>query len=197
MKKAIFTVAAMGCAFSSQAAVFHYASFMTAGQEVHLPASDAFGSSGFSIDTTTGRLFGSFTAVNLENGPGSVTDYHMHLGNFGVAGPVRLWNNQPGNIVQTTTSTWVVSFDLLLTQRSGSTGVLFDFDGDNSGGIDSDDVNTLIGHLNAQGMYTNVHTTFSAPGEIRGQIVRAPVPEPATVAALGLGALALIRRRRK
>jgi hypothetical protein len=40
--------------------------------------------------------------------------------------------------------------------------------------------------------YINIHSTFATGGEIRGQVV----PEPASLALLGLGGLALLRRRR-
>ncbi|ELX09586.1 PEP-exosortase interaction domain containing protein [Janthinobacterium sp. HH01] len=55
--------------------------------------------------------------------------------------------------------------------------------------------------LNAGEAYLNIHSERYPGGEIRGFLTAAPVPEPATVAMLGLGVPAVLlmaaRRRRK
>ncbi len=45
-------------------------------------------------------------------------------------------------------------------------------------------------------MYVNIHTQNNGGGELRGFLVQAPVPEPATAGLVAFGALALIRTRR-
>jgi hypothetical protein len=56
---------------------------------------------------------------------------------------------------------------------------------------DASEVNLLAGNL-----YVNLHTTTYPGGEIRSQIDVTPVPEPASLAVLGLGLLAIRKRRR-
>ena len=50
--------------------------------------------------------------------------------------------------------------------------------------------------LNGQ-LYLNAHTSSNPGGEIRGNLVPAPVPEPASFGLVALGALTLLRRSRR
>ncbi|MGX9220454.1 CHRD domain-containing protein [Massilia varians] len=56
----------------------------------------------------------------------------------------------------------------------------------------------LLAAMNANQAYLNIHTTRYPNGEIRGFVVAAPIPEPATWGMLGIGlaGLALMARRR-
>ena len=46
---------------------------------------------------------------------------------------------------------------------------------------------SLIAGLLANDAYLNIHTSVNPGGEIRGQVTCASVPEPATLALLGMG----------
>jgi hypothetical protein len=55
----------------------------------------------------------------------------------------------------------------------------------------------LLAALSSGSAYFNIHTTTFGGGEIRGFFVPVAVPEPSTIALVGLGGLALVVRRRK
>ena len=57
----------------------------------------------------------------------------------------------------------------------------------------------LIDAINSSEAYLNIHTTEFPGGEIRGFIVAAPIPEPATwgMLALGMAGVGMMARRRR
>ena len=57
----------------------------------------------------------------------------------------------------------------------------------------------LVDAINASQAYLNIHTVQYPQGEIRGFMVAAPIPEPATWGMLGLGlaSLGMMARRRR
>lgn len=100
---------------------------------------------------------------------GAPTAFHIHNAPYGSNGPV-VQDIGPGAFSGNN-----ISFSITLP--------------------DSATFNNLKTILDARNGYFNIHTALYPSGEIRGQIM--PVPEPASMAALGLGAAALLRRRRK
>lgn len=65
----------------------------------------------------------------------------------------------------------------------------------NNGGTVSSAFNALVGKMRSGLTYFNVHTSTFGGGEVRADLQ--PVPEPATMTAVGLGVIALLRRKRK
>ncbi len=65
-----------------------------------------------------------------------------------------------------------------------------------NGGTAASAFSALLSAMQQGRSYLNIHTSAFPGGEIRGFLATAPVPEPATMAVLGAGAIALIRRRR-
>jgi hypothetical protein len=115
--------------------------------------------------------FGSATAILNP----VTNELCVHLDFGGLVAPVsaaHVHNAPPG-------VNGPVFLPLLLPAPSDTCGII----------TDANEAAVLAGNA-----YVNVHSQTFPGGEIRGQLGK--VPEPATAALLGLGALAVIRRRR-
>ena len=184
MKKLLLGSFVLGVAAQSQALVWGFsAPIIDGSQETTPTGSSAYGSASFTLDDQTWLLTGSMTTTGLPflNGAGgtNVTGAHIHApGPAGVNGPVvfNLLTNAIGG-------TPIQAGNVTIYAWSGTLG---------------GDTASILANLIAGDAYINVHSVAFPGGEIRGQIeCNGVVPEPASIAALSIGALALIRRRRK
>ena len=167
---------------------------LSGGAEEPPVTSTGFGSARVTIDAVahTMRVEASF-----EDLVGTTTVAHIHV----INGPGDANNSDTLGPIATQTPSFFdfptgvtegvydQTFDMTLASSYNATFVT------NSGGTVALAEAALFTAIVEGRAYLNIHSTFVASGEIRGFL--APVPEPGTMAALALGGLALLRRRRK
>lgn len=185
MKKALFGMAILGAATASQAAIWGFGAPIIDGtQEVPSSGSLATGSASFTINDQNWLVTGSMTTTGLpyrtSTGATNVTGAHIHA-----AAP-------PGSNAGVVYNLITNSFAGYPVDLAGGV-TLYAWSG-TLGGNQALVLSNLIAGLG----YINVHSVAFPGGEIRGQIdCYGVVPEPASMAALAMGAAALLRRRRR
>ena len=167
MKKLSLMMVIVAGAISAQAVTFTYTSALNGFQEI--PQTSSQGIATIVLTLYDATLIASGTgSIAFLSGPPS--GFHIHHAPYGVNGPV-IVDIGPAAI---NTGAGTINFNVNL-------------------GANFANVKSI---LDARNGYFNVHTSLYPGGEIRGQIMPDPVPEPATLVALGLGAAALMRRRK-
>lgn len=174
MKKLAFLVLGSSLFAGAYSAEFIFSGYLWEGEEVPPTGSPATGSFGATLDDQTWVISGNMLISNLTS---NLTGAHIHEGAVGQNGPVR--------------------FDLLANATSIDTfgnHIVVHYSGVIPGtqAQKEDLLNKMLNEMT----YVNIHSSNFPVGEIRGQIF-CIVPEPMTIAALGVGLAALIGRRRK
>ena len=175
---------------TAHATVIQYGAFLSGPNESPANASPGTGFAVVFIDNTLNTMT---VQVNFTGLTGTTTASHIH-GATAVAGA--------GTAGVATTTPTFVGFPLGVT--SGSYSNVLDMTLASSynpayivanGGTTASAEAALFAAIASGKAYLNIHTSTFGGGEIRGFL--APVPEPSTMALLGLGGLALVRVARR
>lgn len=173
---------------SAKAAVFDYiVNFSDVGEANASPT--ATGSGTVSYDNVAHSLTLSASFSGLL---GTVTQSHIHTSTtpFSGSGGIAVTSpSLPGFPTGITSGTYNNTLDLTLTSSFNATFLA------NNGGTAASAELAFAAALAEGRAYWNIHSTFGPGGEIRG--FTTVVPEPSALAMLGLGAAALVIRRRR
>lgn len=168
MLRTSLSLALVVVACASQAALYSVSSTIDGSQENPPKFVTATGVATGMYDDVTNMLTLDISVRGLTGG---MTGRHIHRAPAGTNGPI--------------------VFHLMGTP-TGPTNNFYDSLGADMFLFTEADEALLI----ANGMYVNFHTAQNPGGEVRGQLILTPVPEPASMTAL-LGGIAMVLRRRR
>lgn len=183
MYRTIRTISLAGLLLQAgaQAAILHYTTplGLSGSQEVPARVTPASGTGSLSYDTATLLLDVSLSWADLL-APASAGHIHCCSGP-GANGPVAVDFGSAGFPIGAISGIYGHTFDLALASSFGG-GFLGSFGGD----VDAAR-GALLAGLSANAAYFNIHTQVFPGGEIRGNIVQTALPQPGTLALLGIG----------
>lgn len=187
MEKILLSLVVAGITMSTQANVFQYAVTLDGPSESPANASPGTGSATVGYDDSLHTLTLSLTFSGLT---GTTTASHIHAatavaftGNAGVATTTPTLAGFPLSV---SSGTYNNVLDLTLASSYNPSYVTA------NGGTTASAEVALASAMADGKAYWNIHSSTFTGGEIRGFLT--PVPEPSSLALLGLGGLALAGR---
>jgi hypothetical protein len=175
---------------SVQAQTYIFSVNLSGPNESPANASPGTGFATVTFDTISNLMSVDLTFSGLT---GNTTASHIHgataVAGAGTAGVATVTPTFTGFPLGVTSGTYNHTFDMTLTSSYNAAFVTA------NGGTVSTAEAALLSAMLAGKTYLNIHTTTFGGGEIRGFLT--PVPEPSTLALLGVGGLLLVRGVRR
>ena len=183
-----FVLAVGGFSQTSRAALFQYVAHLDGPSESPPNASPGTGLGFVDYDDVAHTLH---VHVDFQGLIGTTTASHIHsataLPGTGTAGVATTTPTFAGFPLGVTAGTYDNTLDLTMSSSYNPAFITA------NGGTTASAEAALAGGIAAGKAYWNIHSTFAPGGEIRGFLL--PIPEPTTLAVLGLSTLLIGRRR--
>ena len=193
MKKILFAlVCLLSLSTAAQASPLTFTAVLTGPAEAPPNASPGIGFATVTIDAVAHTMALNVTFSGLT---GTTTASHIHccfLNAQGAAGVATTTPTFDGFPLGVTSGTYLNTLNMTLASSYNPTFITA------NGGTTATAEAALFAGIIAGTSYLNIHTLTFSGGEIRGFLTPAAVPEPGTLALMGLGlGLVAVRRFRK